>query len=168
MQWLFFFILASSPLMTQRDKIYLIKLYSTIPGQPLIYFNPLNYLIVKICILVLTWLSGLQMCSPMISLLALLMAESPLTLLSFPTSPGWQKSRPILSSAQPLVDWPLLTRQRINEECCLHKLESWDSGRKHYNAMHGYEDRKMTIWITRGKLHTVHNNLHAYSRNLRQ
>jgi hypothetical protein len=41
-------------------------------------------------------------------------------------SPGWKKPCPILSSAQPLADQLLLTRQRINGEHCLHKLETGD------------------------------------------
>jgi hypothetical protein len=42
------------------------------------------------CVLVLVWLSGLQVCFPMMSPLALLVAESPLPLSPVP-SPGWGK-----------------------------------------------------------------------------
>jgi hypothetical protein len=41
---------------------------------------------------------------------------------------------PIVSSAQPLGDQHLLTRQRINSKNCLHKLETGDSRNKHYNV----------------------------------
>jgi hypothetical protein len=45
-------------------------------------------------------------------------------LLPPPFSPGWWKSSPILSSAQPLADQILLTSERINGEQYLHKLET--------------------------------------------
>ena len=46
-------------------------------------------------------------------------------------------SHPILSSAQPLGDQHLLTRQRIDGKNCLHKLETGGSRHKPYNAMSG-------------------------------
>jgi hypothetical protein len=49
---------------------------------------------------------------------------NPLFFLSL-SSPGWyQKSNPILSSAQPLADQLLLTNQRINGEQCFHTIET--------------------------------------------
>ena len=44
-------------------------------------------------------------------------------------------SFPEVSSAQSLADQLLSTRQRINGEHCLHKLEIGDIWDKHCNAM---------------------------------
>ena len=46
------------------------------------------------------------------------------------STPGWQKSFPILLSAQPLADQFLLRSQRINGEQSLYKCETKDTWNK--------------------------------------
>lgn len=79
-------------------------------------------------------------------------------LSSFFPSPGLQKFCPILTSAQPLDNQHLLTRQWINGKNCL--LKTGDSKLKRYNAMsllkQDLRAEKLTFEQPKDILHTVH------------
>jgi hypothetical protein len=110
------------------------------------------------CVLVLVWLSGLQVLFLVFSSWSSSWLNPLLLFLPFLPPPFSWLTNPslILSSAQSLADQLLLTSQRIGGEQCLHKLEIGDPQNKHYSAMSscnqiwGGGGREISIWLTQG------------------